>query len=51
MVPRMAYDSKTRSTRRDGALMHDAKGNLQFHEGYRVLVIIENFGGDDIATE
>jgi hypothetical protein len=50
-VPRMAYDTETKSTRRDGALMHDANGKLAFHAGYRVLVIIENFGGDEVATQ
>lgn len=50
-VPRMAYDSATRSTRRDGALMRDEQGGLQFREGYRVLVVIEDFGGKDIATQ
>jgi hypothetical protein len=50
-VPRMAYDSRTQSTRRDGTLMRDAEGKLKFREGYRVLVIIENFGGTQIATQ
>jgi len=50
-VPRMAYDSNTESTRRDGALMRDASGKLAFRKGYRVLVVIENFGGAEIATQ
>lgn len=50
-VPRMAYDSETKSTRRDGALMRDTSGKLAFHAGYRVLVIIENFGGAEVATQ
>jgi hypothetical protein len=50
-VPRMAYDSRTHSTRRDGALMRDADGRLQYRKGYRVLVIIDNFGGTEIATQ
>lgn len=50
-VPRMAYDGETKSTRRDGALMRDAGGGLAFHKGYRVLVIIENFGGAEVATQ
>ncbi|HVP84171.1 MAG TPA: L,D-transpeptidase [Rhizomicrobium sp.] len=50
-VPRMAYDKETKSTRRDGALMRDPNGKLAFHAGYRVLVIIENFGGAEVATQ
>jgi lipoprotein-anchoring transpeptidase ErfK/SrfK len=49
-VPQLAYDRATQSTRRDGALMRDAHGQLQFRKGYRVLVIIEDFGGKEIAT-
>lgn len=50
-VPLLAYDRTTRSTRRDGALMRGERGELQFRKGYRVLVIIEDFGGKDIATQ
>jgi len=34
----------------DGLLMHDASGNLKFAEGYKVLVLIENNGGDNIVA-
>ena len=27
--------------------MHDAAGNLRMADGYRVLVCIENYGGDN----
>jgi hypothetical protein len=50
-VPRMAFDSRTQSTRRDGTLMRDAHGRLLYRKGYRVLVIIENFGGTEVATQ
>jgi hypothetical protein len=50
-VPRMAFDSRTQSTRRDGTLMRDADGKLKFRDGYRVLVIIENFAGTEVATQ
>jgi lipoprotein-anchoring transpeptidase ErfK/SrfK len=50
-VPRMAFDTRTQSTRRDGTLMRDADGKLKFHEGYRVLVIVEDFGGTQVATQ
>lgn len=50
-VPRMAFDNRTQSTRRDGTLMRDANGKLKFRQGYRVLVIVEDFGGTQIATQ
>jgi hypothetical protein len=31
--------------------MRDADGRLQYREGYRVLVIIDNFGGTEVATQ
>lgn len=50
-VPRMAFDNRTQSTRRDGTLMRDTQGKLKYREGYRVLVIIENFDGTEVATQ
>lgn len=50
-VPRMAFDNRTQSTRRDGALMRDVDGKLKYRDGYRVLVIIENFDGTEVATQ
>ena len=47
----MAFDSRTQSTRRDGTLMRSADGKLKFREGYRVLVIVEDFGGTQVATQ
>jgi hypothetical protein len=34
----------------DGVLMHDAAGNLQLADGYRVLVFVENYGGDNVVA-
>ena len=34
----------------DGLLMHDAEGNLQYAGGYKVLVVIENNGGDNVVA-
>ena len=34
----------------DGLLMHDAEGKLQLAEGYKVLVFIENYGGDNVVA-
>jgi hypothetical protein len=33
-----------------GVMMHDAAGNLQMAGGYRVLVFIENYGGQNVVA-
>jgi hypothetical protein len=30
--------------------MHDAAGNLKMADGYKVLVFVENFGGNDVVA-
>ena len=50
LAPRFAYDRNTATMSNDGLLMHDAKGNLKFAEGYKVLVFIENYGGDNVVA-
>jgi hypothetical protein len=45
-VPRFAYDTETQTMSNRGAFMHDRAGNLKMADGYRVLVTIENYGGD-----
>lgn len=49
-TPLFAYDRRTATMSKDGLLMHDKAGNLQYAEGYRVLVLIENNGGDDLVA-
>jgi hypothetical protein len=44
-VPRFAYDNDTRTMSNKGALMRGSDGNLKMADGYRVLVVIENFAG------
>ena len=34
----------------DGVLMHDAAGHLQKAPGYKVLVFVENFGGESVVA-
>lgn len=46
-VPRFAYDAATQTMSNDGALMHDAKGRLKMADGYKVLVQIEDYAGDN----
>ncbi|MDE2184718.1 MAG: L,D-transpeptidase family protein [Alphaproteobacteria bacterium] len=50
LAPRFAYDNRTATMANDGLLMHDKAGNLQYAEGYKVLVLIENNGGDNIVA-
>jgi lipoprotein-anchoring transpeptidase ErfK/SrfK len=50
LAPRFAYDRRTATMSNDGLLMHDADGNLKYVEGYKVLVVIENNGGDNIVA-
>jgi hypothetical protein len=46
-VPRFAYDSRSQTMSNDGAFMHDAKGGLRMADGYKVLVQIEDYAGDN----
>jgi lipoprotein-anchoring transpeptidase ErfK/SrfK len=50
LAPRFAYDRRTASMSNDGLLMHDAQGQLKFSEGYKVLVFIENYGGNNVVA-
>ena len=50
LVPRFAYDKKTATISNDGVMMHDTDGRLQLTEGYKVLVFIENYGGQNVVA-
>jgi lipoprotein-anchoring transpeptidase ErfK/SrfK len=50
LAPRFAYDRRTATMSNDGLMMHDAEGKLQLAEGYKVLVFIENYGGDNVVA-
>jgi hypothetical protein len=49
-APRFAYDRRTATMSKDGMLMRDKDGNLKFEEGYKVLVFIENNGGENVVA-
>jgi hypothetical protein len=49
-VPRFAYNSDTQTMSNRGAFMHDAAGRLKMTDGYRVLVDIEDYGGENIVA-
>jgi lipoprotein-anchoring transpeptidase ErfK/SrfK len=46
-VPRFAYNADTETMSNSGNFMHDRKGRLKMAEGYRVLVMIDDYSGDD----
>ena len=50
LAPQFAYNRRTATMNNDGLLMHDVSGNLKFAEGYKVLVLIENNGGDNVVA-
>jgi len=49
-VPRFAYDWRTETMSNEGILWRDKKGNLRVQAGYRVLVFIEDWGGEDVVA-
>jgi lipoprotein-anchoring transpeptidase ErfK/SrfK len=51
MIPRFAYNTKTKTINNDGRLARDKSGVLRMVEGYRALVVIENYGGQDMLTQ
>jgi hypothetical protein len=50
LAPRFAFDRRTATMSNQGVMMHDAAGNLQMAEGYKVLVFVENFGGENVVA-
>jgi hypothetical protein len=50
LAPRFAYDRRTATMSNDGLFMHDAAGNLQMAQGYKVLVFVENYGGENVVA-
>jgi hypothetical protein len=45
-VPRFAYNYDTQTMSNTGDFMHRRDGSLKMADGYRVLVVIEDYGGD-----
>ncbi len=50
LAPRFAYDRRTATMSNQGVMMHDAAGNLQMADGYKVLVFVENYGGENVVA-
>jgi hypothetical protein len=49
-VPRFAYNEKTQTMSNQGVFMHTRSGALKMADGYRVLVRIEDYGGNDVVA-
>jgi hypothetical protein len=50
LVPEFAYDKKTATISNDGLMLHDRDGRLELAKGYKVLVFIENYGGENVVA-
>ena len=50
LAPRFAMDRRTGTMSNDGILLHDASGKVQLAQGYKVLVFIENYGGEYVVA-
>jgi lipoprotein-anchoring transpeptidase ErfK/SrfK len=50
LAPRFAVDRRTGTMSNEGILLHDPSGKLQLAQGYKVLVFIENYGGDNVVA-
>lgn len=50
-APRFAIDPRTETTSNKGVLLRDRKGRIKFAQGYQVLLVIENYGGENVVAE
>jgi len=50
LAPRFAIDRTTGTMSNDGIVVHDADGHVQLAEGYKVLVFIEDYGGENVVA-
>jgi hypothetical protein len=49
-APRFATDPRTGTMSNDGTVLRDANGRAEMDQGYRVLVVIENYGGENLVA-
>jgi L,D-transpeptidase catalytic domain len=49
-VPRLAYNDDTQTMSNRGAFMRNRQGKLKMTDGYRVLVMIEDYDGADVVA-
>ena len=49
LMPKFAYDKRTATMANNGMLVHTTDGRLEMQEGYKVLVFIENYNGENVV--
>jgi hypothetical protein len=49
-VPRFAYNSANQTMSNRGNFLHDRSGRLRMADGYRVLVMIDDYPGDELVA-
>jgi hypothetical protein len=50
-VPRFAYNAATGTMSNSGNFMHDRDGRVRMTDGYEVLVVIDDYGGESRVAE
>lgn len=50
LAPRFAINHRTGTMSRDGIVLHDPDGRVRMAEGYKVLVFIEDYGGENVVA-
>jgi lipoprotein-anchoring transpeptidase ErfK/SrfK len=50
LTPRFAVDHRTGTMSDNGIILHDADGRAELAEGYKVLVVIDNYAGRNIVA-
>jgi hypothetical protein len=49
-MPKLAYLDGDSGMSSEGLFLHDSKGHLQLADGYPVLVLVDDYGGEDRVT-
>jgi lipoprotein-anchoring transpeptidase ErfK/SrfK len=50
LTPRFAIDRRTGTMSNDGIILHDPDGHVQLADGYKALVFIEDYGGQNVVA-
>ncbi len=50
MAPALAFDESSGTIMNNGQLEHDANGSLRLEKGYRVLLFIDEYGGESLEA-
>jgi len=50
LMPKFAYDKRTATMSNQGVILHTTDGRVEMEDGYKVLVFIENYGGENVVA-